>query len=159
MVKNVRHTGIVVADMERALKFYREMLGLNKVVFDGVVEGEVLASVTALPGVRIHVVMLEAADGHRIELLHYLSHPRKPPKRVQSCDIGCSHVSFTVDNLDQLHEQMTAEGVQFNNVPQMDSAGYAKFCYAHDYDGTLVELVQVVSDRNTPYNESASRRT
>lgn len=30
MVKAIRHTGIVVARMDRALHFYRDLLGLRK---------------------------------------------------------------------------------------------------------------------------------
>ena len=38
MVKNVRHTGIVVSDMDKGLRFYRDLLGLKKMVFDGEVD-------------------------------------------------------------------------------------------------------------------------
>ena len=31
-MKNIRHTGIVVTDMERSLRFYRELLGLEPVI-------------------------------------------------------------------------------------------------------------------------------
>ena len=31
-IKNIRHTGIVVKDMEKSLEFYRDLMGLKPVI-------------------------------------------------------------------------------------------------------------------------------
>jgi lactoylglutathione lyase len=152
MVKEIRHTGIVVTDMDRALSFYRDLLGLKNVVVDRIVEGPFFETLTALDGARIRIVMLATDEGSKVELLQYLSHPRPAPPRHESCDIGCSHVAFTVSDLDRMHEEMTARGVHFKHPPQIDDLGYAKVAYLHDFDGTIVELVEIVDARNTPYS-------
>lgn len=151
MVKNVRHAGIVVSDMDKGLRFYRDLLGLKKVVFDGEVEGDFQEKVTGLSGAHMRIVMLQADDGNRIELLQYLSHPREPRDMVASCDVGCSHVAFTVGDLDALCDQLTAEGLAINHAPQVDGAGYAKVVYAHDFDGSIVELVEIIDPDRTIY--------
>lgn len=154
MVKGIRHTGIVVSDMEKALYFYRDLLGLNKILCDSVVSSQAHSLVTGLTGARIHTVMLEAPDGSCLELLQYLSHPRPAPAGAESCDVGCSHVAFTVDNVDHLYSELSSKGVHFNGAPQVDQAGYAKFTYVHDFDGTIVELTEVVDQGKTPYGDS-----
>jgi glyoxylase I family protein len=153
MIRSIRHTGIVVTDMDRALRFYCDLLGLSHVVIDTVVSSDIHARVTAVPGARIRTVMLDAPDGIRIELLQYLSHPRPAPQRVDSCDIGCSHVAFTVDDVDRAYALLCGEGVAFNCPPQVDPTGYAKFAYCHDFDGTIVELTQVLDQDRTPYGD------
>src|SRR4030042_1321394 len=98
MVKGIRHTGIVVTDMAKSLKFYRDLLGM-KVDKDFSEEGDYIDSILGLSGARVRMVKLTAEDGSMIELLQYLSHPRKAPASRQLCDIGCSHVAFTVDDI------------------------------------------------------------
>lgn len=152
-VTNIRHTGLVVTNMDQALRFYRDLLGIDKVVFDGFVENEFLDKITATENARIRAVMLEAEDGNRVELLQYLSHPAEAPKQVNSFDVGCSHLAVQVKDLDGLYRKMLESGVRFNAPPQVDPNGYAKVTYCHDFDGTIVELVQILDESNTTYNE------
>lgn len=138
--------------MDRALAFYRDLLGLKNVVADRVIEGPFLEMLTALEGSRVRIVMLATDEGQKVELLQYLSHPRSVPLRAEACDVGCSHVAFTVSGLDRMYEEMTTQGIHFNHPPQIDELGYAKVAYVHDFDGSLVELVEIVAAQNTPYS-------
>ena len=153
MVTHIRHTGLVVTNMDQALRFYRDLLGMGKVVFDGIVESQFHDKITATENAQIHAVMLEAADGNRVELLQYLSHPADAPKQVNSFDVGCSHLAVQVEDIDKLYQQMLADGVQFNAPPQSDPNAYAKVTYCHDFDGTIVELVQVLDESSTIYED------
>lgn len=142
-MKEVRHTGIAVTDMERALVFYRDLLGL-KVVKDFREEGDYIDSISGLSGVRVWMVKLTAADGSMVELLQYLSHPRKSPDNPQICNIGCSHVAFTVDDISKEYARLLKGGVRFNCPPQISPDGYARVTFCHDPDGTSIELVEVL---------------
>ena len=55
MIKNVRHIGIMVSDMEKSLKFYRDLLGL-KVQYLVDEEGEFLDNILAHENVKNKVV-------------------------------------------------------------------------------------------------------
>ena len=153
MVQRIRHTGIVVSDMDEAFRFYRDLLGIDTVVFDDVVQSEFHDRITAADDARIHVVMLEAEDGNRVELLQYLSHPHDAPGNANSFDIGCSHIAFEVENIDKLFDKMQRSGVHFNAPPQIDPHGYAKVTYCHDFDGTIVELVQILDASQSRYQK------
>ena len=143
MIKGIRHTGIVVTDMEKALAFYRDLMGL-RVVKDFSEEGDYIDSISGLSGVHLHMVKLVAEDGAMVELLHYPSHPGEAPVNPQVCNIGCSHVAFTVDDIDKEYARLLKSGVRFNCAPYVSPDGYAKVTFCCDPDGTYIELVEVL---------------
>jgi len=145
-MKDIRHSGIVVTDMERALTFYRDLLGL-KVAQDFREEGDYINSILGLSGVRVRMVKLTADDGSMIELLHYPSHPREARQNPQLCDIGCSHVAFTIDDIDKEYERLLKNGVRFTRPPCISPDGYAKVTFCYDPDGTSIELVEVLDKK------------
>lgn len=150
MVTEVRHTSITVSNMQRALSFYRDLLGL-KVVLDRTQGGEFLDMLTGLTGVRMRVAMLEAPDGHRIELFQFLSHESSQTEAPGLTDLGCSHVAFSIDDLEELYTRMQRAGIAFTCPPALSPDGYAKVTYCRDYDGTILELVQVIDSKRSPY--------
>ena len=145
MIKTMRHTGVVVTDMERSLCFYRGLLGM-KVILDREQGGEFLERLIGHRDLRIRSVMLQAPDGNRVELFQFHSHPKKAPETVEASDIGCSHVAFSVDNVDSAYEKLSEVGIHFNYPPQVSPDGYARVAYCHDPDGTIIELVQVLAE-------------
>ena len=151
-MKEIRHTGIVVSNMEQSLKFYHDILCM-KIVKDFTDEGEYIDSVLGLSGVHLRMVKLTADDGSMVELLQYISHPNKPPIKTEIYDLGCTHIAFTVENLDKEYERLSEKGVKFNCKPYVSPDGYAKVAFCHDPDGTSIELVEVLnSSANLPIN-------
>jgi catechol 2,3-dioxygenase-like lactoylglutathione lyase family enzyme len=140
-MKNIRHTGIVVTDMERSLRFYRDLLGLEPVI-DFTEESEYMDTLCGLKGVRLRMVKLIAEDGSMIELLQYLSHPRQRSEGNTLCEIGPTHIAFTVDDVDRIYADWSAKGIQCNYPPQMSPDGKAKLFFCQDPDGTFLEIVQ-----------------
>ncbi len=143
MMKAIRHIGIVVSDLDKSLNFYRDLLGL-KIVKDMNESGAYIDNISDLQGVQVRTVKMEADDGNLIELLCYLSHPNSPNEKRQINQIGCSHVAFTVENLDEEHNRLVQAGIQFNAPPQYSPDGYAKVTFCKDPDGSYIELVEVL---------------
>jgi catechol 2,3-dioxygenase-like lactoylglutathione lyase family enzyme len=143
-VKAIRHTGIVVSDMNRSLPFYRDLLGME-VWADFKDDSEMLQAVTDVPGANIRMVKLKAADGVSIELLQYLSNPQDVPEPAKACDVGCNHVAMQVEHLDALYEKLTTEGIRFHTPPTVSSDGGAKVTYCRDPEGVIVELVEIIT--------------
>lgn len=141
----VRHTGIVVSDMQRSLHFYRDLLGME-VWADFQDESDYVQSVTEVTGAKVWMIKLKAADGVSIELLQYLSHPsdiRQPPSKA--CDVGVNHIALQVDDIDSLHTKLVAEGIRFHAPPTLSGDGGAKVTYCRDPEGVIVELVQILN--------------
>jgi catechol 2,3-dioxygenase-like lactoylglutathione lyase family enzyme len=140
----VRHVGIVVVDLERTLGFYRDLLGLSvaRAMDEG---GEYLARMTGLPAAAARTVKLAAPGGGMIELLHFTSHPGVVGPERSAAEPGCSHVAFTVADVDATYRTLSAAGVRFHAPPQVAPDGGARVAYCRDPEGTIVELVEVLS--------------
>jgi catechol 2,3-dioxygenase-like lactoylglutathione lyase family enzyme len=142
MIKNIRHTGIVVNDLNASLHFYQDMLGF-KVVKQMEESGRYIDNILALSNVKVTTVKMASPDGQLIELLYYSSHVKEQKTR-EICDIGISHIALTVDDLNSYHNKLKNQGVQFNCPPQLSPDGYAKVTFCRAPEGTFVELVELV---------------
>ena len=142
MISNIRHTGIVVKDLEKSLNFYRDMLGfqISKQMEE---TGNCLEAILALKGVKITTVKMMAPDKQMIELLQYQSHIKKEELR-EICDIGISHIALTVSDLDSDYEKLRKKGIQFNAPPQISDDGHVKVTFCRAPEGTFIELVEVL---------------
>lgn len=144
VVTAVRHFGIVVEDLERALRFYRDLLGL-KVVRTMEESGVYLDRILGLSDARVTTVKLGTDDGATlVELLKFTSHGDGYAATRPIYQIGPSHVAFTVDDLDAAYLTLVGAGIVFTASPQLSPDGYAKLAYCYDPDCTAVELVQVL---------------
>ncbi|MEW6055122.1 MAG: VOC family protein [Bdellovibrionota bacterium] len=142
MITHIRHVGIVVSDLEKSLKFYRDLLGFT-VHKQAEETGSYLDQMLALEGVRVTTVKMKAPDGNLIELLNFASHRRSHRSR-ETCEVGITHFAVTVPDIDDAYQKLRAAGVVFNAPPQRSPDGYAKVTYCKDPDGSFVELVEVL---------------
>jgi catechol 2,3-dioxygenase-like lactoylglutathione lyase family enzyme len=142
MIKDIRHTGIVVIDLEESLHFYRDLLGFQ-IVKQMEEAGDHIDNISSLRNVKVTTVKMTSPSGQMIELLKYHSHPAEQKTR-EICEIGISHIAFTVDDLDIEYERLKDKGVQFNSPPQLSPDGYAKVTFCRATEGTLIELVEVL---------------
>ena len=67
----MNHTGFVVSDMERALVFYRDVLGLRE-QRNMILEGDIVTQLTGFENAKVHVVYLGNDLRHAVELVHFL---------------------------------------------------------------------------------------
>jgi catechol 2,3-dioxygenase-like lactoylglutathione lyase family enzyme len=144
VVQGAFHTGFTVANLERSLAFYRDLLGLE-VVGQMVATAAYLGQVVGFPGARIKIAFVRApGDAHRLELLEYESHPGEPTPRETNRP-GNGHICFYVDDIWATYRELSAAGVTFVNEPALITAGInqgAQAVYSRDPDGFTVELFQ-----------------
>lgn len=142
MIKDIRHTGIVVVNLEASLHFYRDLLGFQ-IAKQMEESGDYIDNILSLHNIKVTTVKMTSPSGQMVELLKYHSHPEEQ-KRREICEIGISHIAVTVDNLDTEYIELKDEGIQFNSSPQLSPDGYAKVAFCRAPEGTLVELVEVL---------------
>ena len=141
MIRNTRHTGLVVRDLERALTFY-QALGL-KIWRREEESGPFIDTVVGIPGCRLEWAKLQAPDGSLVELLQYHSQPNDQPlQKAPSNRPGCSHIAFTVDDLAEACQLVDRLGGAVVNPPAIAPNGKVRVAYCHDLDGILMELVE-----------------
>jgi glyoxylase I family protein len=124
------HLDLVVSDLERSVRFYRELLGLDH-------RGEIVGE----RGERVVYVRRSDSD-FAIGLRE--RDARTPHDRYA---VGVHHVAFTVESreaVDERYEWLTANGVEIESEPReydYRPGYYAVFFY--DPDGIKLELLHV----------------
>jgi catechol 2,3-dioxygenase-like lactoylglutathione lyase family enzyme len=143
MIKAVRHTGIVVRDLEKSAKFY---CALGFVEDNRAIEvGDFIDTVVGLQNTKLEWVKLKAPDGYLLELLQYHSHPeQKEIAKQRSNQLGCSHLAFSVDDIDTVCKEIKKIGGSVVNPPALTNEKKVKVVYCHDNEGNLMEIVEVL---------------
>ncbi len=137
------HTGITVANLERSLAFWRDVLGFE-LSHRPHQTGTLASEITGVPGAEISIAVLKGY-GHKIELLEYLAPRDRQHVRPRPCDVGSVHVAFVVDDLDALLSVIATSGWQAAGKPQTLQAGPnagKRVVYVRDPDGTTIEFMQ-----------------
>ncbi|MBM3947933.1 MAG: hypothetical protein FJ312_01575 [SAR202 cluster bacterium] len=96
----VYHIGVVVKNLDKAVKFYTEGLGLECEELFGA-EGELLSKVVGVPNAKMRVASLVADDGVLLVLAQYLN-PKVKIRDKEEQDhrtmSGSTHIAFMVEN-------------------------------------------------------------
>jgi catechol 2,3-dioxygenase-like lactoylglutathione lyase family enzyme len=138
------HFSATVADMDRALGFWQDSLGLE-LIGRGVVEYEYLDRIVGLPGTKIEWAELKIAGGGLVELFRYLNPPGTPVTGGVN-DPGRTHLCLEVENLDGLTSRIHAAGYRTVSpeavtIPRGDWLGF-RSVYVLAPDEVVVELVE-----------------
>ncbi len=147
---------IGVSNMDRALHFYKELLGIHEVVYDqtasindlpdAAVTGQPFRRVLLKKQVAVHGAFSKLLGAVQIELIEAKG---RTPRKIYADrfwgDCGFIHLCLDVLHMNQLKCNMHNVGYQFtvdsaDSFAMGDSAG--RFCYVEDPDGTLIELVE-----------------
>ncbi len=148
-IARITHVGIGVSNLERSLRFYRDLLGFAwEHELD--VEGEPTDTLLRLRGTKLHAEYL-TRDGVRIELLHFASPPAPPRPERPMNQYGLTHLSFRVTDMDAVLDALRAAGERVLEetvirFPEWQSAA----CMILDPDGQVIELVQAPGDPAAP---------
>ncbi len=131
MKATLDHVGIAVGDLQQALAFYRDLLGLE------IEAPEVIAS----QRVRAHLVPVGGAD---LELLEATSPDSPIAKFVQKRGPGIHHLTLRVDDIHAALARLKAGGARLiDEVPRQGAGGsLVAFVHPESAHGVLVELKQ-----------------
>jgi catechol 2,3-dioxygenase-like lactoylglutathione lyase family enzyme len=145
MIRNIRHTGLVVRDLERSIAFY-EALGLQ--VWKRALEtGHFIETVVGISEAKLEWAKMHSPDRHFIELLQYHSDPDQSPiVPAPSNQLGCSHIAFTVDDILATCKLIGQLGGSTVNPPAKSPSGNVLVAYCHDPDGILLEIVELLKN-------------
>ena len=143
-VSKLHHTGYTVSDLERSLRFYRDLLGCE-VIATQEKRGGYLADIVGYPDAHVRMAHLRAPESdHIIELFEYVS-PEPEQRRTEPWSVGLTHVCFLVSDLQATYERLLEARVEFYSPPVeidtgINAGGWA--LYLRDPDQITVELFQ-----------------
>lgn len=126
----VDHFAIEVSDLDAAIRFYTEKLGL-KLMFSEVDENQHEA-----------YAFLEL-EGGNLELLQGLSRDQPPYDRPAIRPPYCPHLALQTDNVNDVIAMAKAKGIPIVKGP-LEVPGKVKWLYLSDPDNHVIEFVQWV---------------
>jgi lactoylglutathione lyase len=122
-VTKLLHTRYRVNDLERTVKFYREILGLEEVKRHKSPRGSEL-------------VFLKTPGSE--ELIEITFFPAGGSVQVQP---DLTHLAFEVDSLAEFEKHLAAHGLKFSDGPTTSSGG-STFAFIDAPEGYEIELIQ-----------------
>lgn len=122
-VGKLLHTRYRVNDLERTVKFYRDVLGLEEVKRNKSPRGSELVFLKA-PG-----------SDELIEITYF---PSGGSVQVQP---DLTHLAFEVDNLAEFEKHLAHHGLKYSDGPTTSSSG-TTFAFIDAPEGYEIELIQ-----------------
>lgn len=153
------HVGITVSNLERSVKWYREVFGLEP-AFALEVGGEGAGRTLRLPP-HIHRTVVMPIGNFAIELLEF-EPTRGGPNQMRQDDVGYVYICFAVDDIEEVYQRLTALGHDFHTEPlyagEEGQIAGSKFCVMRDPDGKTIEFVQCGPGMQIPGLHAAAAR-
>ena len=145
-VREIATFGFTVSDMARAVHFYEEVLGFEKIA-ETEIAGDAYDSLSGVAASGARIAHLRLGE-QVVEMTEYLSHRGRPiPVPWRGNDLWFQHVAIVVSDMEKAYEQLRRHRVgQISLEPQtipetnVAAAGIMalKFC---DPDGHALELI------------------
>lgn len=131
MVNKVDHIGIAVKNLDEALKFYEDTLGIK------------CESIEVVEDQKVRVAFLPIGDTE-VELLESTSDDGAVAKFIEKRGEGVQHIAYRVDNIEEAIEEMKAKGIRMIDEEPRYGAGGAKIAFLHPKStfGVLIELCE-----------------
>ena len=107
-VRGFNHTSFAVASLDRAIAFFRDLLGFE--LISRAPRGQALIErMTAIAGADVEIAFVRG-PGHTIELIEYRAPADRTASRARLCDAGAAHIALDVDDVPAAVEGAKAHG-------------------------------------------------
>lgn len=130
----IDHIGIAVKNLDEAVKFYKDVLGLE------------LEDIEEVPEENVRVAMFRVGETY-IELLQGITQDSAISKFIEKRGEGIHHIAIRVDDVDRSTEVLKSRGaVLVYDKARLVSKGSRKINFVHPKStgGVLLELVERV---------------
>lgn len=133
MPKRIDHVAIIVRNIEQALVFYRDTLGIEP------------SEVKEVPTeqVRIAFLPMGGPGGSEIELIEPTTPDSSLSKFLDKRGEGMHHICLEVENIDAALQEMQEKGAAvLDKQPRIAAEGRAIFLHPKGTNGVLLELLE-----------------
>ncbi len=130
-IKKINHVAVVVHDIDEALVFWRDALGLE------------LSHVKTVEAQEARVAFLPSGESE-VELVEATTEGSGIAKYLAKRGPGLHHICFEVDDIEATMAQLKAKSVLLINEQPLVSPSGRKFAFVHpkSTSGVLVELYE-----------------
>lgn len=133
MPKRIDHVAIIVHNIEQALTFYRDVLGIEP------------SEIKEVPSeqVRIAFLPLGGPGGSEIELIEPTQANSSLYKFLEKRGEGLHHICLEVEDIDVALQEMQEKGAPvLDQQPRLAAEGKAIFIHPKGTNGVLLELLE-----------------
>lgn len=133
----IRHAGIVVSNLPKAIHFYCEILGFH-ITRQGKETGPWIDEIFQKSNMEITTIKFE--EGLELIIIKQF----RPIKWIdfQLYDVGISHISFTVKNIHAVLTKLEEAKIPYISSLKTDRSEPTKVFFCRDYDGNYLEFVE-----------------
>jgi lactoylglutathione lyase len=131
-VKKLLHTRYRVNDLDKAVRFYKDVLGLEEIRRNKSPRGSEL------------VFLKTPGSEEQIEITFF---PGSGPVQVQP---DLTHLAFEVDNLEEFGKHLAKLGLKFSDGPTKSSSG-SVFAFIDAPEGYEIELIELAKSDDGKY--------
>jgi len=130
MAKKVDHIGILVSNLDEAIKLYKDCFGVE------------LDKIETISKQGVKAAILSLAQGAKLELLEPLPDSNMA-KVLEKRGEGLHHITFEVDDVDKELSRLSERGVELvDKKSRPGLEGMVAFIHPKSVRGVLVELCQ-----------------
>jgi lactoylglutathione lyase len=144
------HTSYTISNLEKSLDFYIGKLGLE-LLWQRQIEDAYFCEIIGFPDCTVRAAHLRIPGAtHHIELFEYVA-PGGQKADLHTNNVGSSHISLLVEDIEETYEELKAKDVQFRSPPIEITHGIHQGgwgIYLLDPDGITVELFQPPQKRS-----------
>lgn len=130
-VIKIDHIGIAVKDLDAAMHFYKEILGME------------VSEIEEVKEQKVRVAFLPTGDSE-IELLESTEADGPIAKFIESRGEGLQHIALRVENVEAALNELKEKGIRLIDETPRYGAGGAKIAFIHPKApfGTLIEICE-----------------
>lgn len=144
------HVGLAVPDLDRAVAWYQDVLGLELLLGPVVVEtddshtGHQVRDVFGRDSVRFRQAHLSTGNGVALELFEFVDPPAETrPDNFEFWKTGFFHICLVDRDIEDLAERIVATGGRLRTTgiwSVFPDQSKFRFCYCEDPFGNILEL-------------------
>ena len=131
-VKQINHVAVVVDNMDKALSFWRDALGME------------LEELRDVPAEKSQVAFLPL-PGSEVELVQPTTDDSGIAKYLTKRGPGMHHICLEVDDIEGMMSQLKSKGIRLVSEEPRTATDGKKYVFIHpeSTSGVLVELYQI----------------
>ena len=147
MIVGFNHSGFVVKDIEKQIRFYVDVLDLQ--VIRTFSSDHQSSQHTGLSNAYRELVFLgKPGKDHMLELIQFIEPEITNDGHIPNTHIGAAHICFNVENLKEFYEKLCLKAMVFLTEPitRKDDHGTSiSICYGRDPEGNWIEFIETTT--------------
>lgn len=145
MIRGIHHVAVNTTNLDRLYRFYVEVIGFQPTIDEfRWKDNPAIDRIIGLRGSAARTRMLKAGNCY-FELFEYTAPPPRSAAPLRPCDLGYTHFSLDVTDIEAEHRRLVAAGMEFFDE-QLGGGGEIIALYGKDPDGNIIEIQQTTPD-------------